>query len=481
MTPLIPDRLAISRELCERSLAEFVRQAWGVLDPGMPYVHGWHIDAICEHLEAVTNGQINRLLINVPPGTSKSSLVAIYWPAWEWARRPEMRFIGASHEQGLAVRDSLKMRRLIESEWYQSRWPCALMGDNNQKLNFENDRTGFRQACAVRSMTGRRGDRILWDDPHSAEDANSAPALAEAERIFRETLPTRLVSPEHSAIIIVMQRLSTEDVSGVIAAGDYGYEHLCLPMEYEPARACRTSIGFLDPRTTEGELLFSARFPSHVVERDKKIMGSHATAGQFQQRPTPKGGNIIKSEWFARYGQPPRILWRSIYADTAQKTAQRNDYTVFACWGRGDDGRAYLLDILRGKWEAPELKRRALDFWRKHRDVDDRRLGALRALKVEDKASGTGLIQEIRREGAIPVIAVQRERDKYSRLMDVLSYIEAGLIVLPDSAQWVSDFITECEGITADDSHAHDDQVDTMIDAIDDMLAGTAFDLSALL
>lgn len=432
---------------------------------------GPHMDAVCLHLEAITKGQISRLLINIPPGTSKSSLVSIYWPAWEWTTRPEMRFIGASHEQSLAVRDSTKMRRLITSDWYQGLWPTALMGDNNQKLSFENDRTGFRQAAAVRSMTGRRGDRVVWDDPHSAEDAHSQAALTEAERIFRETLPTRLVSPERSAIVIVMQRLSVKDVSGIILEDPdrLGYEHLCLPMEYEPGRHCKTSIGWEDWRKVSGELLFPARFTEAVVARDKKIMGSHAVAGQFQQRPNPLGGGVIRSEWFGRYSVLPPIASRCIYGDTAQKTGERNDYSVFECWGKGEDGKAYLIDMVRGKWEAPELERRAIAFWEKHKAIDG--MGALRQMKVEDKSSGTGLIQTIKTKGKIPIAGIERNKDKLTRIMDVLGYIEAGYVVIPESAPFVSDFIEECESFTSDDSHLHDDQIDPMIDAINDMIA----------
>lgn len=459
------DWIAIEKAYCESSLSNFVHQAWSILDPGMPLVWGPHMDAICMHLEAITSGQINRLLINIPPGTSKSSLVSIYWPAWEWTKRPEMRFIGASHEQSLAIRDSTKMRRLVMSEWYQKLWPISLMGDNNQKLSFENDRTGFRQAAVVGSMTGRRGDRVVWDDPHSAEDAHSKAALKEAERIFRETLPTRLVSPEKSSIVIVMQRLAVNDISGVILEdpNHYGYTHLCLPMEYEPHRHCKTDIGWEDWRRTEGDLLFPDRFPLEVVERDKKLMGSYAIAGQFQQRPSPLGGGIIKSEWFKSYSVLPNIRYQTIYADTAQKTGERNDYSVFECWGRGDDGRIYLIDMIRGKWEAPELERQAIAFWLKH---------SARKMKVEDKSSGTGLIQSIKKKGKFPIEGIERTKDKLTRIMDVLPHIESGYVYIPENAPFVSDFLRECEEFTADDSHAHDDQIDPMCDAINDMLGG---------
>ncbi|MES1987850.1 MAG: hypothetical protein V4440_07450, partial [Pseudomonadota bacterium] len=215
------------------------------MEPGQPYVDGWHVGAICEHLEAITNDEINRLLINIPPGTMKSTLTSVFWPAWEWGPmgRPSTRIIGASHEQGLAIRDTLKMRRLVTSEWFQTLWPTPLTGDQNEKKYYENKATGFRQACAVAGMTGKRGDRVIWDDPHSVEASLSVLERETALRVFRETLPTRLNNPDRSAIIIVMQRLHENDVSGLILESDLGYEHLCLPMEFEVDRRCVTSIG----------------------------------------------------------------------------------------------------------------------------------------------------------------------------------------------------------------------------------------------
>jgi len=466
------DWLAIEREACKRSLSAFVRMAWHVIEPAQPYVHGWHIDFICDHLEAVTRGDINRLLINVPPGTMKSLLVSVFWPAWEWGAcgKPSTRYVSASHSQDFAIRDTLKMRRLVSSEWYQERWPVPMTKDQNEKTKFENESTGFRQAMAMSSLTGTRGDRVIIDDPHSIEGAISNADRVRTLRVMRETVPSRLTNPDRSAIVVVMQRIHDEDVSGMLLAEDYGYTHVMLPMEFEPARCCVTAFG-CDPRTKDGELLFPARFPLEVVERDKKMMGSYATAGQFQQRPSPRGGGIIRGEWFGRYSILPIIKFRQIFADTAQKTKEHNDYSVFQCWGMGDDGKLYLLDQIRGKWEAPELKRRAVAFWNKHHD--EKNAGTLRGMGIEDKASGTGLIQELRSEARIPLSpagGIQRGTDKYSRVMDVVSYIESGYVKLPDDAPWVSDFIAECEAFTADNSHAHDDQIDPMCDAIKTLL-----------
>lgn len=346
--------LAIEKELSKRSLAEFVKQAWHVIEPGQKYLHGWHVDAICEHLEAVTNGEINRLLINIPPGTMKSTLTGIFWPAWEWGPKGKAnyRFIGASHSEALAIRDNRKMRQLIESEWYQKRWPTSFVHDQNEKKYFENSKTGWRQACAVKAMTGRRGDRVLWDDPHSVEAALSVAEREEALRVFQETLPTRLNNPDSSAIIIVMQRLHENDVSGYILEQRLGYEHLCLPMEFEPERKCVTSIGFEDPRKEEGELLFPERFSRETVDRDKKVMGPMAVAGQFQQRPAPRSGGFF--EWDrieivdsvgGKIKQTVRY-WDKAGTDGAG--AQTAGVLMSSC----DDGCFYIRDVVRGQWAA---------------------------------------------------------------------------------------------------------------------------------
>jgi predicted phage terminase large subunit-like protein len=243
----------------------------------------------------------------------------------------------------------VKMRRLVQSPWFQRLWPTKMAGDQNAKTYFENESTGWRQACPVGSMTGRRGDRVLWDDPHSAEDAHSEAALGEANRIFRETLPTRLNSPEDSAIIIVMQRLSTKDVSGLILSEDLGYDHLCLPMEYEGPRKA-TSIGFTDPRRTEGELLFPARFSREVVDRDKKVMGAYAVAGQFQQRPSPKVGGEFETDKIETVDAIPAgvVQWARGWDLAATEGA--GDYTAGPKIGKLADGRFIVADVVREQY-----------------------------------------------------------------------------------------------------------------------------------
>ncbi|MEY4952550.1 MAG: hypothetical protein RL299_974 [Pseudomonadota bacterium] len=452
------DLLACERELGRRTLADFARMAWPVLEPATDLKWGWALDAICEHLEAVSHGETINLLMNVPPGSMKSLLTGVIWPAWEWIDRPELRFLGTAHKQDLAVRDNLKCRRLIQSGWYQERWPIQLTSDQNAKTKFENSATGFREAMAFESMTGSRGDRVILDDPHSVDDANSVAKLASGVVTFREALPSR-VNNDKSAIVIIMQRLNEADISAV--AIDLGYDHLCIPMRYETGRS-KWFIGQGDPRAVEGELMFPDRFPAEQVEKLERTMGSYAVAGQLQQRPAPRGGGIIKTQWFGSYTTPPTLEWRGIYADTAQKTGQENDYSVFECWGRSATGQAVLLDLIRGKWEAPDLLAQARAFWLKHQTSH---ASPLRAMKVEDKVSGTGLIQTMRREG-IAVLPIQRNRDKISRAFDAAPFIESGNVLLPEYAHWLDDFIAEAATFP---SGANDDQLDPMFDAISDV------------
>jgi len=307
-------------------------------------------------------------------------------------------------------------------------------------------------------MTGVRGDRIILDDPISADNANSEAKLEAARIAFTETLPTRINS-EKSAIVVIMQRLNEKDVSGVILDMGLPYTQLCIPMRFEPDRRCTTSIGWTDPRTEEGELMFPERFGESQVQELERTLGNYGTAGQLQQRPSPRGGGIIKEEWFKYFTLAPRLEFRAIHADTAQKSSEKNDYSVFQCWGRSITGEAVLIDQIRGKWEAPELLVQARAFWLKHQPLET---SPLRAMMVEDKVSGTGLIQTLRREG-IPILPVQRVKDKTSRAHDAAPFIESGNVLLPIDAPWLSDFLAEASSFPGG---AHDDQLDPMFDAI---------------
>lgn len=397
------DWIAAEREISSRSLTEYLKLSWPVIEPINKYLHGWHMDAMGEHLAACAEGDITRLLINVPPGTSKSTETGVTFPSWLWGPggKPGSRFISASHEAGLATRDNRKTRNLIESDWFQRRWPMELVHDQNEKTSFENKFGGFRQASAVKSMTGKRGDFVLWDDPHSPEKAYSPLERETAIRVFKETLPLRVVNPEKSVIIIVKQRLHEEDISGHILSNDYGYVHLCLPMEFEEARRCYTVIKpsymkskrlkarydkkekvfvplgtevdekqierladvevqrvyNVDPRTKEGELLLEKRFPRSVVERDKKVMGAFATAGQFQQRPTPREGGLFQKRWFNIIpAAPAGTRWVRAW-DLAGTEASNAAFTAGVLMGKAPDESIIVGDATRGQLQGAAVER----------------------------------------------------------------------------------------------------------------------------
>jgi predicted phage terminase large subunit-like protein len=435
----------------------------------------------------VTRGDIIRLLINVPPGCMKSLLTGVIWPAWEWTQhRVEKdgtikytmrgnRYLGTSHKQDLAIRDNLKCRRLIQSRWYQSRWPIQLTTDQNAKTKFENIDTGFREAMAFQSMTGSRGDRVLLDDPLSVDDGNSLAALKAAETTFTEALPTR-VNNEFSVIVVIMQRLNELDTSGVILSRNLGYEHLMLPMEFEPTRRCVTSIGFKDPRTKDGELLFPERFTAVAVQQLKTVLGSYATAGQLQQRPTPRGGGLFKESHFKFWGANrdlPNFLYVVQSYDTAFTEETANDPTASETWGVFDfKGQrcALLLDAWDDHIEYPELRRRVIRDWKSKyggKEGDDLQPGRRAdAVLIENKGSGISLIQDLR-AARVPALPYNPGKaDKWSRAQQALPLFELGcFFILESKAQpgqpisWAKLFIkrlTEFGPMTVKD----DDYVD---------------------
>lgn len=503
--------IALDRVECKESLAAFIRLAWHIIEPGQPYVHGWHIDALCEHLEAITDGVetpmgiYNRLLINIPPGTAKSLIVAVFWPAWEWGPMDmaHLRYVCIAHSQEFAFRDSLRMRRLVMSEWYQERWPhVRLVKDQNSVSKFETTATGFRQAVAIGSITGARGDRVIFDDPHSVDGALSDTQRQTTIQSFREGVSTRLNNPDRSAIVIIMQRLHEEDVSGVILDQDLGYDHLMLPMRYVPSRARPTMIGFEDPRQEEGELLFPQRFPLDVVEREERMLGPYATSGQYQQDPEPRGGGIVKRDYWQ--------LWESdIYPDcdfilasldTAYTTKQENDFSALTVWGvftgaKGETANRYIdrtgisrdgtlqsarfdegLHIRTGVDLSGSLSPRVImmNAWQEklalHELVvkvgDTCRRMRVDKLIIEDKAAGHSVAQELQRLYGTADFGVQLVNpgaiDKLARLHSVEHIFADGMIYAPDRS-WADMVIGQ---VATFPKAKNDDLVDTVSQAI---------------
>jgi len=449
------DWQAIEREYCERRLANFVRQAWHVLEPGTTYVHNWHIDLICEHLEAITRGEIRNLLINVPPRHMKSLLVSVLWPAWAWARKPEMRWLFASYAQSLATRDAVKMRRVIMSPWYQGLWGhlYALTTDQNAKTRFENDRTGYRLATSVGAVaTGEGGDVVAVDDPHSASQARSDVERENALTWWDETMSTRLNNPRAGAKVVIMQRLHERDLSGhVLEQG--GYEHLCLPAEYEPDRACVTSVG-VDPRTHSGEPLWPERMSLESLAAQRTAIGDVGYAGQFQQRPAPRGGGMFPVERFqvTPHRPAPGAIKASVrFWDKAGSTTKDAAYTAGVLMHLLTDGSYVVSDVVRGQWSALEREQRI----KQTADADGR---AVTVWVEQEPGSGGKESAEatIRTLAGYRVYADRVTGSKEMRAEPYAAQVEAGNVTLVQG-DWNRPFIQEHETFPAG---SYKDQVD---------------------
>ena len=366
----------IERANCEESLYEFMVAAWKYVDPN-PFVHGWPLEAVAEHLQAVCDGDIRRLIINIPPRCSKSSMTSVAFPAWVWAQRhdsptsgPGVQFLTASFAQQLSLRDSVKTRRLLDSPWYQSLWGerFALTSDQNTKGRFDNNKGGTRLSTSVGSaLTGEGGNCIIVDDPNAAQEAFSEATIHTTIEWWDSALSTRLNNAKSGAFIVIQQRLAEDDLTGHILSKDIGdWTHLCLPMKYEWTRHSVSITGWNDPRgcdddgeplvlvdangrriprdsaakdeltnKREGTLLWPERFGPKEIDLLERQLGPFAAAGQLQQRPEPAGGGVIKTDWWQPWELESYPPFDYIIAslDTAYTTKTENDFSAMTVWG----------------------------------------------------------------------------------------------------------------------------------------------------
>jgi len=480
-TPEIELR-AVRAEKLRRSLYEFVLQAWPIVEPATPFVNGIHVEAMCQHLQAVSEGKIRNLIINVPPGHAKSLIGAVLWPAWHWTGRPATRWLFASYSATLSVRDSVRCRRLIESEWYQELFGhiYQLSPDQNEKHRFENNRTGYRIATSVGgTATGERADIVVVDDPHSVDQAESNIPRRTAVEWFNGTMSTRVNDFNTGHIVVIQQRLHEADLTGDLLAKG-GYDLLCLPAEFEAERRRTTSIGWTDPRQESGELLWPDKITAAHLQSLQVSLGTYRYAGQYQQRPAPATGGIFQRQWW-RYWRPahmdlPPVLvpmpdgqmvsveavplpedfdCRTQSWDLAFKDNDSSDYVVGQLWGAKGADR-FLLDQHRGRMDMPQTKQAIRAMTEKCPQAG--------AKLVEDKANGPAVIQELQREIS-GLIEVTPEGGKLARAHSVAPHIESGNVYLPHPLirPWVDPFIEEA---TAFPYGRHDDQVDAMTQAL---------------
>ena len=515
--------MELDRADCEDSLYTFLKHSWKHIDSS-PFTEGWPIEAIAEHLQAVADGEIRRLIINIPPRMGKSSITSCAFPAWVWAQPqssptsgPGVQFLHASYAQQLSLRDSVKCRRLIESPWYRELWGerFKLTSDQNTKGRFDNDRNGSRLSTSVGSaLTGEGGSIIVVDDPNAAQEAFSEATIASTIEWWDSALSTRLNDPKTGAFVVIQQRLSEEDLTGHIMSKDEGeWTHLCLPMRYEWQRHSYTSIGWHDPRgmdnnneplieinedgdripvnveaqieleNREGELLWPDRFGETEVTILEKQLGPWAAAGQLQQRPEPKGGGIIKREWWqpwesANYPNMDLII---ATLDTAYTTKTENDPSAMTVWGifsndstvqaphhaMGRDGnrvdyermytetapKVMLMHAWQGRYELHDLVLKVSETCRSMK-VD--------TLLIENKAAGHSVAQEIRRMYGFEKFGVTmfdpKSQDKLARLYSVQHLFAEGLVYAPIK-QWAEMVIAQVGQFP---KGKHDDLVDTV-------------------
>jgi predicted phage terminase large subunit-like protein len=447
-----------------QKLSIFTQRAFATVDPGTEYLHNWHIDCISEYLTACTNRDIKRLIINIPPRSLKSISVTVAWPAWLLGLNPSERILAASYSQKLSLKHSQDTRHIIQAPWYNNVFPdVQLSGTENQKARFETTERGHRIATSVGgSATGEGGNILIVDDPHNPLQASSDVQRVTALDWFDQTFSSRLNNKKRGVIVVVMQRLHQADLTGHLLEKG-GWEHLCLPATAEKKQFIH--MGSFEKTREVGDLLHENREGPEELETIKRDLGSYGYAGQYQQRPAPLGGGMFKDEWWMYYDILPEMRRSFVVGDTAMKAKEQHDYSVFMHWGEGVNGNAYLIDMQRGKWEAPELEQAFVAFYNKCKHNS---LTKLQKALIEDKASGTGLIQSIKRKYKIPISGIQRNReDKVQRAMGVIPFIESGYVFLPRSAHFLSDLLNECRLFP---NGENDDQIDTISDGLDEIL-----------
>jgi predicted phage terminase large subunit-like protein len=445
-----------TRRECKASLHAFIRRAWPLVEH-RPLISGWHIEAISEHLEAISRGALKRLIINIPPRCMKSYQACVMWPCWEWTNRPETQFLFASYAATLSIRDNTRARRVLESPWYQDHFALTLTDDQNQKIRYDNTAGGYRIATSVGgALTGDGGDVIVIDDPISADDVRSETKRDNVLSWFDETMRSRLNDPKTGAFVVIMQRLHENDLTGHLLANDTGWDHLCLPARFEPDHPTpvKSSIGFKDPRTKDGELLWPERFgPAELAEIAPP--GSYVEAGQLQQRPAPREGGLFKRDAFKVIPQalPCKTIVRRW--DLAS-TDGDGDYTAGVKLGERLDGEGYIvLDVQRFQKGPGEVRR----LIKATAEADRAQHGESVKLIFPQDPAQAGKDQKNSYATEFAVFGPRFEResgDKEVRADPFAAQVEIGRVSIV-RADWNEPFLNEMASFP---KAQHDDQVD---------------------
>lgn len=431
-------------------------------------VKGWWQKDAAKHLQQfhddLVAGNRPKLLIHAPPQHGKSMLI-VDFISWMIGKHPDFRTIYASFSGRLGTRANLSLQRIMESRQFLNTFPEVALPErmggktrNTELVEFEGGDGFFRNTTVRGSITGEGLDLGVIDDPIKGHDeAKSQLVRDKTWDWLTDDFMTRF--SDEAGMLGIMTRWHLDDPFGRLIENDPTIKVLKYRAIAEADEEHRKA----------GEALFPEHKPLDFLMERKRLMAAHNWEALYQQSPTIAGGNLFKQEWWQYWTILPALQYRMIYADTASKTKTHNDWSVFQCWGKSASGQAVLVDQIRGKWEAPELKVQARAFYEKHRGQDSGKSGQLRGMKVEDKSSGTGLIQELKREG-IPIIGIQRSTDKVERAFDTAPFVESQNVLFPSEAAFLSDLLSE---LSAFPNGAHDDQVDPLMDAVKDILANT--------
>lgn len=441
--------------------------AWPVLEPHTPYVDNWHVGAICEHLTAISNSELHRLIINMPFRLLKSTLCSQAWPAWEWIVKPHTQWLTSSYAKELSMKDAVASRRIIESPAYQACFctDWCMTSDQNVKTRYENSARGSRIATSTdAAATGFGGNRILIDDALSAKQADQEIERNKCIEWFKGTISTRFNNPTEDAAVLVAQRLHENDLPGYLLREQPGvWEHLNLPMRYESKRtifvggmqqevdtkSVRTKIGFVDPRTVEGELLCPARLPEATVREIEATIGAYHTQAQLQQHPSSRGGVIFARNNWKFYKALPQIEEKVISVDCTFKDTTDSDYVAIQVIGRAGANK-YLIKRMKERLSFSATVNAVKAIYAAHSDAI--------AVLIEDKANGTAVIESIKLliSGVIPI---EPDGGKVARAYAIQPQHEAGNFWLPDPSiePQIDTFISE---LSAFPNGINDDEVD---------------------
>lgn len=459
LRPVVNPEMDELRYKYENSLHAFTKASWPIIEGNRDFVDGFHLHALAEHLEAVYYGHIKNLLINIPPGTGKSTTLSSCFTPWCWTKNASLRFLYLSYALGIAKKDSVRARRIIDSRWYQQLWgnKYQLTGDVNTTIRFDTNRSGHRITAGIQgSATGDGGDFVIVDDPNNAREAESDLIREKTNDIGDFVLTSRLRDLKKGGFVVIQQRLHHQDYSGHILSKNMDdLVHLFLPMEFEKSRRCSTiilpsteGIVWSDPRTKEGQLLW----PEHIgpVQLKRIKDGYHnneyVIAGQLQQRPAPSTGGMFKRHWMRMWkeAQPPECSFVLQSWDTAfggeKETRDPSETAYSACttWGvfnYNNVDHVMLLDFWKGKVEYPELRQMAQRLSLNYHDTDLKKPWSANftpdLIIVEAKANGISLIQDLRRAGVLATpFNPTRHGSKEDRARRISHYFECGRVWL---------------------------------------------------